>query len=62
MRIRFRGGEALRRSAQTPCLAWAPDQEVTDGVWGGTIEDERRAIPYAGQAFTADPVVAPGRA
>ena len=30
--------------AQTPCLAWALDQGVTDGVWGGSTEDERRAI------------------
>jgi WhiB family transcriptional regulator, redox-sensing transcriptional regulator len=30
--------------ARTQCLAWALDQEVTDGVWGGTTEDERRAI------------------
>lgn len=30
--------------AQTQCLAWALDNGVTDGVWGGTSEDERRAI------------------
>ena len=30
--------------AQTRCLAWALDHGVTDGVWGGTTEDERRAI------------------
>src|ERR1700745_817556 len=30
--------------AQTQCLAWALDNGVTDGVWGGTTEDERRAI------------------
>jgi WhiB family transcriptional regulator, redox-sensing transcriptional regulator len=30
--------------AQTQCLAWALDQGVTDGVWGGTTGDERRAI------------------
>jgi WhiB family transcriptional regulator, redox-sensing transcriptional regulator len=30
--------------AQTRCLAWALDQEVIDGVWGGTTEDERRVI------------------
>jgi WhiB family redox-sensing transcriptional regulator len=30
--------------ARTRCLAWALDQEVTDGVWGGTTEGERRAI------------------
>ena len=26
------------------CLAWALDHNVTDGVWGGTTADERRAI------------------
>ena len=30
--------------AETKCLAWALDQEVTDGVWGGTTLDERRAL------------------
>ena len=30
--------------AQTACLAWAIDHAVTSGVWGGTTEDERRAI------------------
>jgi WhiB family redox-sensing transcriptional regulator len=30
--------------AQTQCLAWALDNGVSDGVWGGTTEDERRAI------------------
>ena len=30
--------------AQGQCLAWALDQPITDGVWGGTTEDERRAI------------------
>jgi WhiB family redox-sensing transcriptional regulator len=30
--------------AQTQCLAWALQNRVTDGVWGGTTEDERRAI------------------
>jgi WhiB family transcriptional regulator, redox-sensing transcriptional regulator len=29
---------------QHECLAWALDQEVTDGVWGGTTADQRRAI------------------
>ena len=41
-------GEAKRIcpacSAQTQCLAWALQNRVTDGVWGGTTEDERRAI------------------
>lgn len=30
--------------AQTQCLAWALENGVTDGVWGGTTQDERRAI------------------
>jgi WhiB family redox-sensing transcriptional regulator len=30
--------------AQAPCLAWALDHEVTDGVWGGTTAGQRRAI------------------
>jgi WhiB family transcriptional regulator, redox-sensing transcriptional regulator len=30
--------------AQIQCLAWALENGVTDGVWGGTTEDERRAI------------------
>ena len=30
--------------AQTQCLAWALEHEVTDGVRGATREDERRAI------------------
>jgi WhiB family transcriptional regulator, redox-sensing transcriptional regulator len=29
---------------RTECLAWALDHEVTDGVWGGTTMDQRRAI------------------
>jgi WhiB family redox-sensing transcriptional regulator len=29
--------------AQSQCLAWALDHGVTDGVWGGTTADERRA-------------------
>jgi WhiB family redox-sensing transcriptional regulator len=30
--------------AQGQCLAWALDQPITDGVWEGTTEDERRSI------------------
>ncbi len=30
--------------ARTPCLAWALENGVTDGVWGATTPDERRAI------------------
>jgi WhiB family transcriptional regulator, redox-sensing transcriptional regulator len=29
---------------QIQCLAWALENGVTDGVWGGTTEDERRVI------------------
>jgi WhiB family transcriptional regulator, redox-sensing transcriptional regulator len=31
---------------QARCLAWALDHGVTDGVWGGTTEDERRTIRW----------------
>ncbi len=30
--------------AQVQCLAWALGNGVTDGMWGGTTEDERRVI------------------
>jgi WhiB family transcriptional regulator, redox-sensing transcriptional regulator len=30
--------------AQAACLAWAIDHGITSGVWGGTTEDERRAL------------------
>jgi WhiB family transcriptional regulator, redox-sensing transcriptional regulator len=30
--------------AQAACLAWAIDHGVTSGVWGGTTEEERRAL------------------
>jgi WhiB family transcriptional regulator, redox-sensing transcriptional regulator len=30
--------------AQAPCLAWALDHAVADGVWGGTSEDEGHAL------------------
>ena len=33
-----------------PCLAWALANSVPSGVWGGTTEEERRAIPRAGLA------------
>lgn len=29
---------------RTPCLSWALDQGSSFGIWGGTTEDERRAI------------------
>jgi WhiB family redox-sensing transcriptional regulator len=30
--------------ARMPCLAWALDHAVSSGVWGGTTEEERRAL------------------
>jgi WhiB family redox-sensing transcriptional regulator len=33
-----------RCSAQLQCLAWALENGVTDGVWGGATADERRMI------------------
>jgi hypothetical protein len=30
--------------AQTQCLAWALDNRVIDGVWGGTTGEERHAM------------------
>jgi WhiB family transcriptional regulator, redox-sensing transcriptional regulator len=30
--------------AQIQCLAWAVENAVTDGVWGGTTPDERRVM------------------
>jgi len=32
---------------RTPCLAWALDQGISAGVWGGTTEDERRLLRRA---------------
>jgi WhiB family transcriptional regulator, redox-sensing transcriptional regulator len=32
---------------RTPCLTWALDQGCCSGIWGGTTEDERRAIRKA---------------
>jgi WhiB family redox-sensing transcriptional regulator len=29
---------------RTPCLSWALEQGRSLGIWGGTTEDERRAI------------------
>jgi WhiB family transcriptional regulator, redox-sensing transcriptional regulator len=31
----------------TPCLRWALDHEQVSGVWGGTTEEERRALRRA---------------
>ena len=32
---------------QVRCLAWALEQGVIDGVWGGTTAEQRRAIRTA---------------
>jgi WhiB family redox-sensing transcriptional regulator len=32
---------------RTPCLAWALDLGRAAGIWGGTTEDERRALRKA---------------
>ena len=39
--------------AQTQCLAWALEHGVTDGVWGGTTEDQRRAIRSLATTMTS---------
>ena len=39
--------------AQTHCLAWALDNRVTDGVWGGTTGEERRAMRSPPRRITA---------
>jgi WhiB family redox-sensing transcriptional regulator len=31
-------------AARAACLAWAIDHGIGSGVWGGTTEDERRAL------------------
>jgi WhiB family redox-sensing transcriptional regulator len=41
--------EAARRICQccpvmTPCLRWALDLGQVSGIWGGTTEEERRAL------------------
>jgi WhiB family transcriptional regulator, redox-sensing transcriptional regulator len=41
--------EAVRRVCQrcpvmTPCLRWALDLGQVSGIWGGTTEEERRAL------------------
>ena len=39
--------------AQTQCLTWALDHGVTDGVWGGTTDDQRRAIRSLATTMTS---------
>jgi WhiB family transcriptional regulator, redox-sensing transcriptional regulator len=36
-----------RCPAQTACLRWALDAGQVSGIWGGTTEEERRAMRYA---------------
>jgi WhiB family transcriptional regulator, redox-sensing transcriptional regulator len=42
-----------RCPAQNQCLAWALENGITDGVWGGTTENERRAIRSLDAATSA---------
>ena len=52
-----------RCPAQEPCLRWALDRGVAFGIWGGTTEDERRAMRDAARAGgTTIPRVKPGGA
>jgi WhiB family transcriptional regulator, redox-sensing transcriptional regulator len=39
---------------RTPCLHWALSQEILSGIWGGTTEDERRALHRAPSAARAE--------
>jgi WhiB family redox-sensing transcriptional regulator len=32
----------------TACLRWALDAGQVSGIWGGTLEEERRGMRYAG--------------
>lgn len=34
----------LRCPVREPCLIWALDRGVAFGIWGGAMEDERRAM------------------
>jgi WhiB family redox-sensing transcriptional regulator len=38
--VRFCG----RCSAREECLSYALDNGITDGVWGGTTEEQRRRL------------------
>jgi WhiB family redox-sensing transcriptional regulator len=48
-------------SIQPQCLAWALEQGVTDGVWGGTTVDQRRAIRRGAGGFAREFVTADGK-
>jgi WhiB family redox-sensing transcriptional regulator len=37
---------------QTPCLRWALDLGQVHGIWGGTTEEERRAL----SGYPASPI------
>ena len=43
--------------AQVQCLAWVLENGVADGVWGGTIPDERRVI----RSLSATKTIGQGR-
>jgi WhiB family transcriptional regulator, redox-sensing transcriptional regulator len=40
--------------AAAKCLAWALEHSPTDGVWGGTTEEERRALRRQAKRTTVD--------
>jgi WhiB family redox-sensing transcriptional regulator len=41
--------------ARVQCLAWALDNSVASGVWGGTTEDERRSMRRHGKKNGSPP-------
>jgi WhiB family transcriptional regulator, redox-sensing transcriptional regulator len=45
--IEAAGRVCARCPVQTPCLRWALDIGQVSGIWGGTTEEERRALQYA---------------
>lgn len=47
---------------RTPCLTWALSQGVLSGIWGGTTEDERRAIRRAAVTRTPSSTATAGPA
>lgn len=55
-RLRVREAKQVCRACpvRARCLSWAVNAGVTDGVWGGTTEDERRVIRSALRKQRAD--------
>jgi WhiB family transcriptional regulator, redox-sensing transcriptional regulator len=47
--------------AQPECLAWALDQAVTEGVWGGTTADERQVIRATARPYPSGRPGIPGQ-